>query len=151
MIVFDLRCDHEHRFEGWFPSGEEFDRQRTIGLVECPMCGDKRVHKVPSSKIKRSESERPAAPSAPAPAAPAQPSAPTPVEMQQRLIAFVEHVMKNTENVGDRFADEARKIHREEAPERAIRGTATREETEALLEEGVPVLALPIPTQEKLH
>jgi hypothetical protein len=150
MIVFELRCDRDHRFEGWFASGDDFDAQHARGLVTCPTCASAAVSKVPSSRIRRAEPER----TLPVPAAqnaPVQQPPRTPEEMQRRVMAFIEHVMKNSEDVGKNFPEEARKIHREEAPERAIRGVATREETEELLDEGVPILPLPVPPRGDLH
>lgn len=157
MIVFDLICPGKHRFEGWFASSETFERQRERGLIGCPQCGASEVSKLPGSKIKRSEAERPASPAAapPPPAAPVKSAAevaalPTAAQRAQ-LLALIEQVMKNTENVGAKFAEEARKIHYQETPERAIRGIATADETRELLEEGIPVLPLPLPPPSELH
>lgn len=149
MIVFDLRCAKSHRFEGWFASADDFEQQKGRGLLTCPVCASAEVEKLPSSKIKRaSEPERqlpvPAQSQAPAPAA-------KPVDQQRQMMAFIEHVLKNTEDVGPRFAEEARKIHREESPERAIRGTATAKETQELLEEGIPVMPIPVPPRGDMH
>jgi len=151
MIVFELTCAARHRFEGWFNSGDDFDRQSGRGLVSCPTCGTSKVTKVPTAKIKRGETQEPQA-AAPVPArqaaAAGQPVAmPTP----EQMAAFIDHVLQNSENVGKKFADEARKIHREEAPARPIRGQATKEEAESLWEEGIPVLPLPIPSSGEMH
>ena len=150
MIVFELTCEAKHRFEGWFASGEDFQGQTARGLLSCPMCGTKSVTKVPIAKIGRSESEA-AAPAANK--APASSENPLPVSMPDRakMMAFIDHMLSTSENVGSRFAEEARRIHREEAPARSIRGQATREETEALLEEGIPVLPIPVPPQNDWH
>ncbi len=149
MIVFELTCEAKHRFEGWFASGEDFNGQTARGLLSCPTCGTKTVTKVPVANIRRGESES---------AAPARPSAPVasnamPVTMPDRaqLMALIDHLMTTSENVGDKFAMEARRIHHEEAPARSIRGQATKEETEALWEEGIPVLPLPVPPQSDWH
>lgn len=147
MIVFDLICDSQHRFEGWFGSADDFERQRTGGLLSCLMCASAAVRKLPTAKIKRgSEPETPAT-------APAQPPPPTPTpEQQQRMMrALVDKLLQSSENVGDKFPAEARRIHREEAPARAIRGIATKDEAAALLDEGIPVLPLPVPPTGEWH
>lgn len=142
MIVFELICAEEHRFEGWFGSSEEFDRQRGGGLLACPICASGDVRKLPAAKIRRAGAESPPVPEgAPAPAA----------SKPLTLAAFVEHVLKNTDDVGQRFPEEARKIHYDEAPRRSIRGVASREEAEALADEGIPVFSLPIPPQGDWH
>jgi hypothetical protein len=150
MIVFDLICAEDHRFEGWFASSEAFERQRLSGLVACPVCASGAVEKLPSARIRRgaqpgAQEQAPAVPPAakPAPAASGGPA--------MTLASFIDHVLLNTEDVGLRFPEEARKIHREEAPRRAIRGTASREDAEALAEEGIPVLQLPIPPASDWH
>ena len=139
MKVLNLQCGHAHVFEGWFASEEDFQGQRERGLLECPMCGDTGVTKLPSApRLNLGASE---------PAAPAKQevvSAP-PAQLQAAWMQLVQKVMAHTEDVGERFAEEARKIHYGETEERGIRGQATREETEALLEEGISVLPLPIP------
>lgn len=153
MIVFELTCSSSHRFEGWFSSGEDFDRQRERGLLTCPVCAVAAVSKVPTAKIKRSEPSEPSVTPAAASAAgtqQAQMAMPSANERAQ-MMAFIDHVLSTSENVGAKFADEARKIFHKESPERAIRGTASREETEALLEEGIPVMPLPVPPQSDWH
>jgi hypothetical protein len=142
LIVFELICAEEHRFEGWFGSGEEFERQRTGGLLACPICASATVRKLPAAKIRRPGIE-----------APASTGTPPPVHNKQEvsLAAFVEHVLKSSEDVGRRFPEEARKIHYEEVPKRSIRGVASREEAESLVDEGIAVFPLPIPPQEDLH
>jgi hypothetical protein len=141
MIVFELVCRKNHRFEGWFASTEDFAGQRECGLLECPTCGDKAVEKLLTSKIRRQESSRPKKnlPAAKAPTAAAQL---TPAKLNE----MIDYILTSTENVGPRFAEEARRIHNEEAPARDIRGTATKEETEALIDDGIPVVPLPIPS-----
>jgi hypothetical protein len=154
VIVFELHCSHDHRFEGWFTSASEFERQRVAGEIACPVCADVAVHRVPSARIKRPERSS-GSPGDKAPVAPAKPSSPAAPggssgpRQQMTLAAFIDHVLVSSEDVGTRFADEARKIHRGEAPRRSIRGQATASETEALLDEGVPVLPLPIPPKDR--
>ena len=154
MKVLDLQCRQGHSFEGWFGSQDDYDAQRARGLVTCPMCNDSEITKMLSApRLNLGHGtepvQTPAAPQAAAPsAAPAKTAAATAqplAQMQAALLHMVRHVMANTEDVGTRFAEEARKIHYGEREERNIRGKATREETEALLDEGIDVLPLPVP------
>ncbi len=138
MKVLNLQCSHRHAFEGWFGSEDDFQAQLERGLVECPMCGDTAVTKMLSAP--RLNLGAQAEPSA------RQDVATTPdADLQKAWLKMVRHVMSNTEDVGERFAEEARRIHYGETEERGIRGQASREETQALLEEGIGVLPLPIP------
>ena len=141
MKVLNLQCGHAHAFEGWFASEDDFQDQLVRGLVECPLCGDATITKLPSAP----RLNLGAAQAAPA-AAPKQEvvSSPNP-ELQAAWMQLVKQVMANTEDVGERFAEEARKIHYGESEERGIRGQASREETQELWEEGIRVLPLPIP------
>ena len=138
MKVLNLQCSHAHGFEGWFASEDDFQGQLARGLVECPMCGDTGISKLPSAPRLNLGAAEPAAKQEVVAAAPH-------AKMQAAWMELVKQVMANTEDVGERFADEARKIHYGETEERGIRGQASREETEALLEEGIGVLPLPIP------
>jgi hypothetical protein len=140
MKVLNLQCGQSHAFEGWFGSEDDFQDQLARGLVECPLCGDAQVAKMPSAPRLNLGAVAPQA------AAPRQEvmSAPNP-QLQAAWMELVKQVMSNTEDVGERFAEEARKIHYGETEERGIRGQASREETQALLEEGIGVLPLPIP------
>jgi hypothetical protein len=143
MIIFDLACTQGHRFEGWFASKEEFTRQSARQLVRCPVCDAADVSKVPSAKVHTRKGSAPAPIAAvPAQQPPQQPVAhglPIPAEIIQKLRAIV----KAAEDVGTRFPEEARKIHYEETPARAIRGQASREDADALREEGIEVATLP--------
>ena len=175
MKVLDLQCRLGHSFEGWFGSQSDYDSQRDRGLVTCPVCSDSEITKMLSaprlnlghgtapissqgqgggseagpatsadgSEV-RSEGAAPAAPTAQAERA--QPSL---QQIQAAMMNMVRHVMANTEDVGNQFAEEARKIHYGESEERNIRGQATREETEALIDEGIDVMALPVPDNLK--
>lgn len=150
MIVFELICSAQHRFEGWFASGEEFERQRGGGILSCPICSTARVEKLPTAKIGRPAADP--AVSSPSAAAPADgPAQRVPHEAVTALAALMDHVLQTTEDVGREFAVEARRIHYDEVPRRGIRGVATREEAESLIEEGVPVLSLPIPPRDDWH
>jgi hypothetical protein len=153
MKVLDLRCSHGHGFEGWFASNEAFETQLAAGLVECPVCADTRIVKLLSApRLNLGNAKAPAeaaAASASASSAPAKAQAPAEQSPEARWMRAVREVLAKTEDVGDRFADEARRMHYGEAEERGIRGQATREQAEALLEEGIPVMALPIPAALK--
>jgi hypothetical protein len=139
MKVIDLRCQSGHRFEGWFGSDDDFLDQNGRGLIECPLCADKVIVRLPSApRLNLSGASEPAAP---APAAAADETA----ALQARWLQMVRHVVANTEDVGERFAEEARRIHYGESEERAIRGQASADEREALREEGIEVHPLPIP------
>ena len=141
MKVIDLRCQSGHRFEGWFAGDDDFFDQHGRGLIECPLCADKVIVRLPSApRLNLSGAQAPAASTPPAPV-PADEGA----TMQARWMQVVRHVIANTEDVGDRFADEARRIHYGEAEERPIRGKASAEEREALQEEGIEVHPLPVP------
>lgn len=147
MKVLNLQCGQGHDFEGWFASEDDYQSQQQRGLVSCPLCADTQVQKLPSAPRLNLSGAR-EAPPVPA-AAPASQKAPGPAELHALWMKAVQHVMQHTEDVGDRFAEEARRIHYGEADPRGIRGQATREDTEALIEEGVEVMALPIPAALK--
>jgi len=157
MKVLDLQCQHHHSFEGWFGSEDDFQSQNGRLLVECPFCGDHHITKMLSaprlnlsgalpSLLDNSHSEEP---TSNAVTTISSSAALMPVEAQQAWLHMVQHVLSNTEDVGGQFADEARKMHYGETPERAIRGQVSREETSALLEEGIQVMPLPMPAAMK--
>lgn len=143
MIVFDLICRDQHRFEGWFTSGEDFTSQQSRGLLNCPVCGGAHVEKLPAAKIRKQPTE-------PAVSAPSSAARRGQVD-QIDASRIIDYILTHSEDVGRGFAEEARKIHYQEAPQRSIRGTATRSETEDLHEEGVPVFSLPIPPLDGWH
>lgn len=150
MKVLDLRCTHGHGFEGWFASEDDFAAQRDRGLIECPLCGDHAVTRLPSAPRLNLSGARETAPAAAAPSPPAEPkvapqAAMVPPELQAQWLKAVRHLVENTENVGERFAEEARRIHYGETPNRGIRGEATADEHRALQDEGIEVMALPLP------
>lgn len=149
MIVLNLGCTHGHRFEGWFGSREAFDTQRANGLVQCAFCQSSDVSALPSGPyVHRS------ATGGPAEALPAQESlsvqTPTP-GMAEQLFKALSVMARQAENVGERFPEEARRIHYQEAESRTIRGVATRDETRELLEEGILVLPAPVPAEGETH
>ena len=139
MKVLDLRCAHDHRFEGWFGSEEDFVGQQDRGLVECPMCGDRQIGRLPSAPRLNVANLRETPPTAPA----GRPASPQ--ERQAQWLQAVRHLMQHTEDVGERFPEEARRIHAGEVEPRGIRGQASREEAEALRDEGIEIMALPVP------
>ena len=139
MKVLNLQCGHQHAFEGWFASEDDFQDQLARGMVECPLCGDAQVAKLPSApRLNLGASE-------PKPAPRQEVMASANPRLQAAWMELVKQVVANTEDVGERFAEEARKIHYGESEERGIRGQASRKETESLLEEGIAVLPLPMP------
>jgi hypothetical protein len=142
MKVLNLRCQNGHGFEGWFASDDDFMSQNGGGLIECPLCNDRVITRLPSApRLNLSGAREPIAPSAKAePGHDLQPDA-----LQSGWMAAVRHLLANTEDVGPRFAEEARRIHYGETPERAIRGAATAEERESLRDEGIEVMSIPVP------
>jgi hypothetical protein len=138
MIVYELACTHGHRFEGWFASSEDFARQRERSLVTCPICDDAHVERIPSARVSVPKGQQAAPPQTPA-AKTEEVAAGVPPEM----LAKLRDLVKQTENVGRRFPEEARKIHYEEVPPRPIRGQASPEEAQALNEEGIDFSPVP--------
>ncbi len=146
MKVLNLQCSHGHAFEGWFASHEDYESQRGRGLVTCPVCNDAEVTKLPSAPRLNLGHEAPTQDTVPTETSAVQDVAQmTPQHLQAAWMKMVRHVMANTEDVGGKFAEEARKIHYGETENRNIRGQASREETEALLDEGIDILPLPLP------
>lgn len=139
MKVLDLRCTNGHGFEGWFGSEEDFLDQNGRGLVECPLCADRVVTRLPSApRLNLSGAREPL----PVPGPKAEPSA---ADLQALWMQVVRHAIENTDDVGERFAEEARRIHYGETDARGIRGVASPEERHALHEEGIEVVSLPMP------
>jgi len=148
MKVLNLRCAHAHQFEGWFASEDDFQSQFERGLVECPLCADKAITKLPTApRLNVSGAREPSTEIVAANPVPAV--SPEAMTMQSMWLRAVQHVMANTDDVGERFAEEARRIHYGEIEERAIRGQATREDAIALQEEGIDVMSLPVPAAAK--
>jgi hypothetical protein len=148
MIKYALQCDGDHAFESWFPDSASYDKQVKRGFVSCPMCGSAKVEKqimaprVRNSDERRGLSKRKAA----AEAAEPQPMAmlsPEAQAMRRMIRELHQQVAANTVDVGENFADEARKIHYGETDEKAIRGKASFEEAKALHDEGIGVMPLP--------
>lgn len=148
MKVLNLRCANGHGFEGWFASDEEFLDQNGRSAIECPLCADRVITRLPSApRLNLSGARDPQPAAAPAPQAVTQP--PVAADLQAAWLATARRLMASTEDVGERFPDEARRIHYGEAEARGIRGRATPEEREALREEGIEVVALPLPAALK--
>lgn len=150
MKVLNLQCAHQHDFEGWFGSEDDFTSQLARGLVTCPMCGDAQVHKklsAPRLNLRggRQELEAPAIPATSGTVAMSNHGAtPELAAMQARVLKALREVMANTEDVGTRFADEARAMHNGEVEHRQIRGQTSPQEALELMEEGIEVIALPM-------
>jgi hypothetical protein len=151
MIVFDLLCGEGHRFEGWFGSRREFATQRKRGLLSCPSCGTASVKRVPSVTRINTGAIPDRANPAPVRQAP-EIAARDPLAAAQLLYSkMLDEILTKTEDVGARFPAEARRIHYDEAPARPIRGEATQEEHDALLDEGIPVARFPLPPAGRLN
>jgi hypothetical protein len=139
MIVLNLQCHDSHPFEGWFDSTEDFDRQAESAQVSCPMCGNTHVSRLPSGPmVKRSADTNASGP---------QMMAPGMAEMMRAMAEMA----KNSEDVAERFPEEARRMHYGETEPRSIRGQATLDETRELLEEGIAVLPVPFPAKANIH
>ncbi len=145
MIIFDLICCNEHRFEGWFQSQENFDSQLQKGLVTCPFCESVEIRRVPSA-VHLSKSS-PAADTCSKPTAAISPQG----EMLGDYQKLLSTILANCEDVGAQFADEARRMHYKEIPARSIRGQASEDEFKSLHEEGIDVVRLPTVKKEKLN
>lgn len=135
MIRFSLICDHEHEFEGWFRSSDDFDRQKKRGLIDCPECGSHKVQKALMAPAVSSSKK--------------QEKMALAMSTEQRRImgemkALSEKLRENAEDVGSKFAEEARKIHFGETEARGIYGEATPDEARSLAEDGVPFMPLPV-------
>jgi len=159
MIRYTLACDRGHDFESWFPSSASYDEQAARGLVTCPVCHSAKVGKaMMAPSVARTDRGRsapaadPAEMSAPAPAL--EPSVPLIAEPERRMRAMLralrEHVTREADHVGPRFADEARAMHYGERPARAIYGEASADEARALIDEGIEVAPLP-PAPDDRH
>lgn len=147
LKVFDLQCDLGHVFEGWFGSADSYESQQSRGLLSCPVCNSSRVSKKLSApRLNLGHTKEPTAAPAThgqAGTAVAAPAAGQMAQLQAEVLRHIRQIVRNTENVGEKFAEEARRMHDGETEERAIRGTATPEEREELAEEGITVMPIP--------
>ncbi|MBX9833627.1 MAG: DUF1178 family protein [Burkholderiaceae bacterium] len=164
MKVLDLQCRQAHVFEGWFGSEHDFQDQRQRGLVQCPLCGDDHIEKRLSAPRLNLGAREPTASAGSSGAsgshnvvpsvAPSLSQVPLdasvlPPSMQAAWLQLARKIVASTEDVGGRFAEEARRMHHGEVQERAIRGQATAEEAVELMEEGIAVMPLPLPAAAK--
>ena len=161
MKVLNLQCSHQHLFEGWFGSEDDFQSQLARKLIECPLCADTHVQKMPSAPRLNLGASQPAQAAAEksgqqsaasAAVAPLDNSTPhrapmpegIPAAEQAAFLQALRQVVKSTEDVGPRFVEEVRRMHYGEAEARNIRGQASVRETVELLEEGIEVMPLPM-------
>jgi len=146
MVIYNLLCKKNHNFEGWFPSFEDFQKQADKKLISCPTCGTTKVEKMPHACAVHVKKEQPRAlPVKAKKTTPAPAPAPTAAEFKEMLLHVHHYVKENFEDVGPRFAEEAKQIHKGVAEEPPIHGTATLNEVKELAEEGVPCMPLPKP------
>ncbi len=145
MIRYRLSCPDAHEFDAWFKSSAAYDSQAGAGQVSCPECGSHHIEKAlmaPSVKTARSQEERAKQPKRPM-------ASLMPPELQAMMKKIRDHVRETSDYVGDKFADEARKIHYEETEARGIYGEATMDEAQSLHEEGIPFQPLPVLPEDK--
>jgi hypothetical protein len=152
MIRYNLRCERGHAFESWFQSSQAYETQEKRKLVNCPSCGSAKVERaimapqIVSKKSRDRAAPAPAAADATTSASPAS----TPLMMAQerelraKLKELRDHIVKNADNVGERFPNEARKMHYGDIEHRPIYGEASPEEARSLIDEGVEVSPLPV-------
>ena len=134
MIIYDLRCRDGHKFEGWFQDRGAFEEQKCKTLIACPVCGNTEAALIPSSVAVMGREDRSS-----------REKTETELSPQKILREFQEYIHKNFDNVGDKFAEVALRIHHGEEDRRNIKGTTTRSEEETLREEGVQFIKLPLP------
>lgn len=152
MIIYDLICNNEHRFEGWFQSADDFEQQHEQGLIRCPQCDSHLVQRIPSAVAIGTHSGGDAmATKIVSDVSGSTALMPAGTQVMALYRQLVQAIVSNSEDVGASFAEEARKIHYNEAPERPIRGQATPDECEALRDEGIHVLSLPTVKEEDLN
>jgi hypothetical protein len=150
MIRYNLRCDRGHAFESWFQSSAAYESQEKRRLVNCPACGSAKVERAIMAPQIVSKKGRDSVAPAPAPASDVTAPASTPLlmaqerELRAKLKELRDHIVKNADNVGERFPNEARKMHYGDIEHRPIYGEASPDEARALIEEGVEVSPLPV-------
>ena len=161
MIRYALRCENDHSFESWFQDSSAYDIQVKRKLVSCPVCDSVKIEKaIMAPRIVGKKGRERAEPAAPAPApAPAASEAATPGstplvmaqerELRAKLKELRDHIVKNADNVGERFPNEARKMHYGEIEHRPIYGEASPEEAKSLIDEGVEVSPLPVLPEDR--
>jgi hypothetical protein len=151
MIHYNLRCERGHAFESWFQSSSAYESQEKRKLVNCPVCGSAKVERaIMAPQIVSKKGRDQAEPAAPAAVPEVAANATTPLlmaqerELRAKIKELREHIVKNADNVGERFPNEARKMHYGDIEHRPIYGDASPEEARALIEEGVEVTPLPV-------
>jgi hypothetical protein len=157
MIRYSLRCDRGHEFESWFQSSSAYEQQEKRKLVNCPACGSAKVERAIMAPQIVSKKGRDSEAPAPAPAASTDVTAPasTPLmlaqerELRAKIKELRDHIVKNADNVGERFPNEARKMHYGDIEHRPIYGEASPDEARALIEEGVEVSPLPVLPEDR--
>jgi hypothetical protein len=157
MIRYSLRCERNHSFDSWFQSSSAYDSQVKRKLVTCPACGSAKIEKAIMAPQIVSKKGRDIAAPEPAAAVPAEVTAPasTPLlmaqerELRAKLKELRDHIVKNADNVGERFPNEARKMHYGDIEHRPIYGEASPDEARALVEEGVEVSPLPVLPEDR--
>ncbi len=152
MIIYDLQCDNEHKFEGWFRNAADFDNQLSRHWIACPQCESHNVRRVPSA-VAISEHRMAVAHdvSKAQAAATTMTAMPSGTQIMAAYKHLVQTMIAHSEDVGDAFASEARKIHYNEEPDRAIRGTPSSDEIKSLTEEGISLIHLPVFKEEDLN
>jgi hypothetical protein len=156
MIKYDLRCERGHSFESWFQSSSAYDSQHKRKLVTCPNCGSAKVEKAIMAPRLSGTRKRGNA-SSPPPATTESPSSATPAplmmaqerELRAKLKELRDHVVKNADNVGEKFPNEARKMHYGDIEHRPIYGEASPDEAKSLVEEGIEVMPLPVLPEDR--
>ena len=164
MIRYSLQCEQGHAFESWFQSSSAYETQEKRRLVNCPICGSAKVERaimaprIVSSR-KRQDRAEPAPAAAPVPSPSTEVAAPAPTstpllmaqerELRAKLKELRDHIVKNADNVGERFPNEARKMHYGDIEHRPIYGEASPDEARALIDEGVEVSPLPVLPEDR--
>ena len=148
MIVYDLHCPDGHRFEGWFGSAKDFASQRKRGMLSCPTCGGTGIERGLSAPRLNMGAQEPRK----VPQKTPDMEGKDPFAVAQILYSrMLDEILTKSEDVGAKFPEEARKIYYQESPGRAIRGQATQEEHDALVDEGIPVARFPVPPSDRLN
>ena len=150
LKVFDLQCESGHVFEGWFASADDYDTQRERGLLACPVCDSHQVHKMLSAPRLNMGRAQPGPADMPPAQEQSHDNATTGevtsaqlAQFQAQMLQHVRDIVRNSENVGERFAEEARRMHEGESEHRAIRGSTTQSEREELARDGIAVMPIP--------
>ena len=152
MIVYNLHCKDGHRFEGWFASAKDYASQKKRGLLSCPSCGDTAVERGLSAPRLNMGAQEPRKPAQVPAGKTNDMEGKDPFAVAQILYSrMLDEMLTKSEDVGAKFPEEARKIYYQESPGRAIRGQATQEEHDALVDEGIPVSRFPVPPSGRLN